>query len=148
MITSLVDETKYPTSIFADLYHQRWGIEEDYKVMKRRLNIENFSGVSIEAILQDIHAKTLTKNLVSIEVNRAKQKVRKYQYKINVTHALNQLKGNVIRFLMGIATNGLSQLMIVKISQVTNAYRPERKFKRPNSRLNMEKYPVTYKRLC
>ena len=151
LITSLVDEIKYPTSIFADLYHQRWGIEEDYKVMKSRLNIENFSGVSIEAILQDIHAKTLTKNLASIaiiEANRAKQKVRKYQYKINVTHALSQLKDNVVRFLMGIAINGLSQLMIVKISQVTNAYRPDRKFKRPDSRLNREKYPVAYKRLC
>jgi hypothetical protein len=151
LITYLVDEAKYPTSIFADLYHQRWDIEEDYKVMKSRLHIENFSGVSIEAILQDIHAKTLTKNLASIaiiEENGGKQKVRKYQYKINVTHALSQLKDNVVRLLMGIAINGLSQLMIVKISQVTNAYRPDRKFKRPDSRLNREKYPVAYKRLC
>jgi len=151
LITSLVDEIKYPTSIFADLYHQRWDVEEDYKVMKSRLNIENFSGVSVEAILQDIHAKTLTKNLASIaiiEANRAKPNVRKYKYKINVTHALSQLKDNVVRFLMGISFDGLSQLMIEKISQVTNAYRPDRKFQRPDPRMNKEKYPVAYKRLC
>ena len=126
-------------------------VEEDYNVMKSHLNIENFSGVSVEAILQDIHAKTLTKNLASIaiiEANRAKPNVRKYKYKINVTHALSQLKDNVVRFLMGISFDGLSQLMIEKISQVTNAYRPDRKFQRPDPRMNKEKYPVAYKRLC
>jgi hypothetical protein len=47
LITSLIDEATFPTSIFADLYQQRWDVEEDYKVMKSRLNIENFSGVFI-----------------------------------------------------------------------------------------------------
>ena len=51
--------------------HQRWGIEEDYKVMKSRLTIENFSGFSVEAVLQDIHAKTLTKNLAAVAIIEA-----------------------------------------------------------------------------
>lgn len=83
LTTSLVDEAKFPTSLFVDLYHQRWNIEEDHKVMKSRLNIKHFSGSSVEAILQDTHAKTLTKNLTSvaiIEVKRAKHNVQKYKY--------------------------------------------------------------------
>jgi hypothetical protein len=85
--------------------------------MKNRLNIENFSGVSIEAVLQDIHAKTLTKNLTSIaiiEASKSKCSVRESKYKINVIHALSQLKDNVFRLLMRISIDGLSQLMIEK----------------------------------
>jgi hypothetical protein len=154
LITSLLDEKKYPSSIFADLYHQRWGIEEDYKVMKSRLNIENFSGLSVEAILQDIHAKNLTKNLTSVAIFEAEKmndslgSKRKYKYKINVTHALSQIKDNIVRFMMKTAIEGLSQLLINKISQVTNAYRENRKFERPHRRMSKDKYPIAYKRLC
>ncbi len=154
LITSLIDEEAYPSPIFADLYHQRWGIEEDYKVMKSRLNIENFSGISVEAILQDVHAKTLTKNLASIAIFEAENianrtsKKRKHQYKINVFHALNQLKDNVVRFLMKTAIEGLSQLMIIKISQITNAYRENRRCDRSEKRMSKNKYPTAYKRLC
>jgi len=151
LITSLVDEVKYPTSIFADLYHQRWGIEEDYKVMKSRLNIENFSGISVEAILQDIHAKTVTKNLTSIAISQvkiSKPKERKYVYKINVSHALSVMKHNIVRLLMNLSSDGLSGMIIEKISQATNAYRPDRKFERPHRRMSKDKYPIAYKRLC
>jgi hypothetical protein len=58
------------------LYHQRWGIEEDYKVMKSRLTIENFSGFSVEAVLQDIHAKTLTKNLAAVAIIEGRQALK------------------------------------------------------------------------
>ena len=122
--------------------------------MKSRLNIENFSGISVEATLQDIHAKNLTKNLASVAILEAEKKNdslknnRKYIYKINVTHALSQLKDNIVRFMMNTAIEGLSQLLIKKISQITNAYRPNRKFERPHRRMSKDKYPMAYKRLC
>ena len=154
LITSLIDEEVYPSHIFADLYHQRWGIEEDYKVMKSRLNIENFSGMSVEAILQDIHAKTLTKNLASIAIFEAEKITNltrnkcNHKYKINVHHALSQIKDNIVRFMMKTSIEGLSQLMINKISQVTNAYRENRKCDRSEKRMSKNKYPTAYKRLC
>lgn len=154
LLTSLLDEDTYPHSLFADLYHQRWSIEEDYKVMKSRLTIENFSGFSVEAVLQDIHAKTLTKNLAAVaivEADRLSSQVerkRKHHYKLNISHALNQLKDNIVRFLMGTAVKGLSELLIAKISRVANAYRPERKFNRPWRRMSAYKYPTAYKRSC
>jgi len=46
LITSLLDMGKYPIEIFRDLYHLRWPVEEDYKTMKCRLELENFSGKS------------------------------------------------------------------------------------------------------
>ncbi|MEY8252052.1 MAG: IS4 family transposase, partial [Colwellia sp.] len=109
LVSSLTDQQAYPTSLFSDLYHQRWGIEEDFKVLKSRLTIENFSSVSTEGVLQDLHAKLLTKNLAASAIYDAKRKIKKptkkrlYDYKINFTFAINQLKDNVVRFTMKLA---------------------------------------------
>jgi IS4 transposase len=48
LVSSLTDFKTYPASLFSDLYHQRWAVEEDYKVLKSRLNIENDSSVSVK----------------------------------------------------------------------------------------------------
>jgi hypothetical protein len=66
LATSLVDEQSYPTAEFLDLYHERWGIETWYKVLKGRLDLENFSGLSVEAVLQDIHGAVFLCNLESL----------------------------------------------------------------------------------
>jgi len=101
LVSSLTDLQAYPTALFANLYHQRRGVKEDYKVLKSRLNIENYSSVSVEAALQDLHAKLLTKNLAASAIYDAKRKIKKhknnrfYEYKINFTFAINQLKDNV-----------------------------------------------------
>ncbi len=155
LITSLMNKKVYPYSIFGDLYQQRWGVEEDYKVMKSRLNIENFSGLSVDAVMQDIHAKVLTKNLTSIAVLEAEKlkvatcKKRKGTYRINFTHALSQVKDNVVRFLMDTSTKNLSLLLIAKIAKEVNAYRPGRSYRRRKNTMGLKtKYPVAYKRIC
>jgi hypothetical protein len=66
LITSLLDTQKYPHSEFASLYHLRWPVEEDYKVMKRRIEVENFSGKSVLSVYQDFHAKVFSKNLTAV----------------------------------------------------------------------------------
>jgi len=155
LMTSLLDKDSHPYKIFKDLYHQRWGIEEDYKLMKSRLVIENFSGVSVEAVLQDIHAKVLTKNLAAIAIFEAdsirneKYKHRKHPYKINVTYTLSQLKDNIVRFLLGSAPPGLYKLLISKILNVVDAYRQDRSFSREQKRAhwNKLKYSMAYKRV-
>ncbi|WP_353651708.1 transposase, partial [Pseudoalteromonas sp. NBT06-2] len=117
-------------SVFANLYHQRWGVEEDYKVLKSRLNIENYSSVSVEGVLQDLHAKLLTKNLAACAIHDAKRKIKKpknnrsHDYKINFTFAINQLKDNVVRFTMKLAEFELYELLISKISKNLSIIRP------------------------
>ena len=155
LMTSLLDEEIYPYEIFKDLYLQRWGVEEDYKIMKSRLTIENFSGVSVEAIMQDIYAKTLTKNIAAVaifeadKINDNKYEHRTHQYKINFTYTLSQLKDNVIRFLLCGNPTNISRLLIETISKIVDAYRPGRKFFRPDQRnhWSKEKYPMAYKRI-
>jgi hypothetical protein len=155
LLTSLLDEEKYPSELFGDLYHRRWGIEEDYKVMKSRLNIENFSGLTPEAVFQDIYAKTLTKNMAALTIIEA-EKVeqardtshRKYRYKINVTQTLSQLKDNIVRFMMHKANPDLTRRLVQKISTLLVPFRPHRKFERNTNRMHLKKYPMAYKRVC
>ena len=145
MVSSLTDLKAYPTSLFSDLYNQRWGVEEDYKILKSRLNIENYSSVSVEGILQDLHAKLLTKNLAASAMHDAKQKIkqpknnRQYDYKINFTFAINQLKDNVVRLIMKLADIELYELLMSKISKSLSVIRPNRKFVRQDKKRHVKK---------
>jgi hypothetical protein len=66
LATSLLDERKYPTAEFLPLYHRRWGHETFHLLLKSRLDLENFSGQTPEAVRQDFHATVLLCNLESM----------------------------------------------------------------------------------
>lgn len=62
LATSLLEEERYRLGCFGPLYAERWGIETYYGVLKGRLALENFSGQTVEAILQDVHAAVFLSN--------------------------------------------------------------------------------------
>lgn len=152
LITSLVDMDKYPIEIFHDLYHLRWPVEEDYKTMKCRLELENFSGKSVLSVYQDFHAKVFTKNLVWImafpgnNALRQQHEHTKYDYQTNFTQALSKSKG-VIGLLFHETTSKVGQLVadLQHIFQRTiEPIRPGRKYPR-NHRPSQRKFFPAYK---
>jgi hypothetical protein len=66
LATSLRDEQAYPTGEFLAVYHYRWNHETFYGTLKGRLELENFSGQTPEAVRQDFHAAILLCNLESV----------------------------------------------------------------------------------
>jgi len=66
LMTSLLDEARYPSAEFLALYHLRWGIETFYGVLKGRLDLENFSGTGPEAIRQDFFAAIYLSGLAAL----------------------------------------------------------------------------------
>ena len=66
LATSLLDKVKYPTEEFLTVYHCRWGHETFYLMLKGRLELENFSGRTVEAVTQDVQAAVLLANLESV----------------------------------------------------------------------------------
>jgi len=156
LLTSLRDRNQFPHKCFKNLYHQRWLVEEDYKLMKSRLEMENFSGLSAEAVKQDIHAKVLTKNIAAIAILEADgiadeaYKNRNRKYKINFTYALSQFKDNIVRFIMGMWPPGSAEMLIMRISGAVNAVRPERSFTRRDGdkmRKRIKRHYMAYKRV-
>jgi hypothetical protein len=91
LITSLTDMEQYPRELFADLYHERWSVEGSYKVMKCRIEIENFTGQSELSVYQDFHACVLSHNITAMLANVAQDGMeqttdhRRLPYKINFT---------------------------------------------------------------
>ena len=98
LMTSLIDAQRYPSDLFCELYHKRWPVEEDYKIMKCRTHLENFSGLSVLSVQQDFHAMVFAKNLVTILAFQNRAPIaqatahRKYDYKANLTQAISKSK--------------------------------------------------------
>lgn len=63
LMTNLFDEKLYPADCFGELYHQRWGIEEAFK---HRLNLEHVTGLTQQAVAQDVAAKIVCDNLQAL----------------------------------------------------------------------------------
>lgn len=106
LATNLLDEALYPTAQFGELYHQRWGIETYYGLIKSRLDLENFSGLSAEAIRQDLHATVFLSNLESMLIQPAQVQLRQAseqrQHPAQVNHAVSfhALKNQIIPLLL------------------------------------------------
>ena len=94
LVTSLLDESTYPSEVFKELYHLRWGIEGFYALLKERLNLENFSGKSAISVRQDFYAAIFIAGLESILTQEADLKLAK-KSKDNV---LNQTVNNMVSF--------------------------------------------------
>lgn len=100
--TSLIDDQQYSGKSILSLYKQRWGIEEAYKLIKSRLEVADFSGLTSWAIQQDFYAKTLLITLCNTLCFGIKPKPPKRQPikrnkekrvpVINRTYALHHLK--------------------------------------------------------
>jgi hypothetical protein len=106
LATDLLDEALYPTSEFGELYHQRWGIETYFGLVKSRLDLENFTGLSAEAIRQDLYATIFLSNLESILIQPAQARLRqaaeqrKHSAQVNHAVSFHALKSRVIQLLL------------------------------------------------
>lgn len=155
LITSLTDMDKYPENIFADLYHLRWPVEEDYKTIKCRLQVENFSGKTTLSVYQDFHAKIFSKNLTAVISLTVKDEVkhiskhRKFEYQINFAQALSKMKHSIM--LLFIRPIEIVQTMVSKLQkifvQTIERIRPGRKYKR-NHKVKQKKFHFAYKTVC
>jgi hypothetical protein len=105
LVTSLLNEQKYPTAEFLDVYHYRWGHETFYHVLKSRLDLENFSGETVEAVRQDFHAAVLLCNLESLLTQPAQRAVQEkaaadqHPQQINRADAYHALKDQLLELL-------------------------------------------------
>jgi len=105
LVTSLLDEEKFPTNIFKPLYFKRWRTEVNYDHLKNQIEIGNFTGYLPQAIKQDFYANMLIANLQSIiirdsELELQERKINnKRQYKINRNLSLGFMKNRIIKIL-------------------------------------------------
>jgi hypothetical protein len=134
LATSLLDEELYPTEEFLGLYHERWGHETFYGTLKGRLDLENFSGKTVEAVRQDFYATLLLCNLESALSQPATEQLshasanHKYPKQINHAVAYHALKDQMLDLLY---SNLPAEAVLTKLQMLFVGspvpIRPERK---------------------
>ncbi len=101
LMTSLIEKNKYSRQDLIELYHQRWQIEESFKVKKNRLKIEELSGLDPEVARQDFHAKIFSETLTTALLLQEQKSVDAYNdrtlnhYKLCITQALAKMKNTI-----------------------------------------------------
>jgi hypothetical protein len=150
LATSLEDQEQFATGCFAELYQQRWPIEEDYKRLKSRLELENWSGLTAQAIRQDFYATLFTKNLAAILAHPAHQAVaaqtapRKHRYQVNMTNLLSKLKDTLVLLFTRTEIRPFLRALWQQMVQTIEPVRPGRTRPRKSS-VRRHRFPTTYK---
>ncbi|MBU0657140.1 MAG: IS4 family transposase [Gammaproteobacteria bacterium] len=152
LITSLIDVERYPHSLFSELYHDRWPVEEDYKTIKCRIEIENFSGKSAFSVYQDFHSRVFSKNITAMLAFAAQEKVeqatagRKHSYKINFTQALSTMRDSMVLLFQRTRTivHTIIIDLLITFASAIEPVRPGRKYPR-NHKRSQRKYCLNYK---
>lgn len=105
LVSTLLEEQEYPTEEFLDVYHRRWNHETFYHVLKSRLDLENFSGETVEAVRQDFHAAVLLCNLETLLTQPAQEAIQQDRRpeqdpkQINQADAYHALKDQLLPLL-------------------------------------------------
>ena len=152
LVTSLMDQPEVSCDELSQLYQKRWLVEESYKRMKSRLEIENYSGKSPLALLQDYYAKIFSGNLTSILMSETqhlidqKFKNRKHTYQMNFTQALNRMKNSVVLLFVRSKSKTNTYLLHLRelFLQNLELIRPNRHYQR-NFRTSKKTYSAPYK---
>ena len=147
LITSLLDSKEYPSSIFKELYNERWGVETFYDELKNKLKVEHFSGYSKESIQQDFYAALFVSNVQTLIVSELEEELvvqnqsKKYAYKINTNLSYGFLKNRIVDVFFNQDATGKS-LEELKVLYKENLIpiRPNRSFER-----NIGKYKARIK---
>jgi len=154
LCTSLIDSEKYTYEEFDQLYHYRWNEEEAYKLLKSRIELENFSGKTARAVRQDFHAKVFLMTLCAAYAHPIEDRVveeykadqnRKFDQKINRTNALSMTQDILIAVFLRKqfkkALNAFDKI-VVETREIIRPGRSNPRKKRPK-----QLYSMNYKRL-
>lgn len=153
LITNLTDSEKYESDLFKDLYHLRWGIEENYKRLKQWVEIENFSGKSALSVQQDFYAKIVASNLTTLMMIAAQEKVDKktenleLNYQVNAAQALSKMKHQLVTFIVNANRGILREIerVVNYISVTIEAVRDGRSVPRPLKNIKNDIHFPAYK---
>lgn len=140
LVTNLVDDKQWPADQFPELYHQRWSVEEGYKLDKSRLELERWSGKSLHAVEQDFHGRLLLATISACVANLAEPLVkestqsRQHTYRVNQTRVLSLVRKHIVSLLLlGRVAEKLRQIL-PKCAHDPCVVRPERSYPRRKGR--------------
>jgi len=146
------------TEEFAALYRGRWRIEECFKLIKARLQVENWSGVLAHTVEQDFYASLVRANCaaaLALEVDPAhaclsppEPDSKGWRRAINCTLVIKSLRHVLPRLLLNIDFEALIARLIARLRKpgAKELTRPNRQAPRPrHDRVRLAGFHFAYK---
>lgn len=155
LVTNLMNEN-LGIYEFKKLYFKRWGIEEEYGVMKSKLQIENFTGSTPIAVEQDFYASIYLTNMVALLESEVTERIQKndegkdlkHEYKANTNLVVGKLKNSLVLLLLERNPRKRQRRfkrLMTSLEKKKTPIRPGRSYKR-NKVLKSNKFPRNRKR--
>jgi hypothetical protein len=154
LCTSLLDHETFTHNDMDELYHSRWNEEEAYKLLKSRVEVENFSGKTAQAVKQDFHAKVFLMTLCAAYAHPIEERVmaeykadqtRKFDQKINRTNALSMTQDILLMVFIRKQFDKALDAFDKVVANTREIIRPGRS--EPRNKKPKKLYSMNYKRL-
>jgi hypothetical protein len=135
LMTNLWEEQGYSAAEFKDIYFMRWGVETNIAFQKIVLQLEAFSGLTVQSVLQDFYATVFVSNLHALLIKDAQQTVdnlthRKHPVKINKNKSMGRLKTKLISLFIHNNVREILQTLHNHFIKDVSLIRKGRKFER------------------
>lgn len=124
LVTNVMDAAITPDD-FAALYRGRWRIEECFKLIKARLQVENWSGVLPHTVEQDFYASLVSANCaaaLALEADPGHACLypptpdgKGWRRALNCTLVIKSLRHALPRLLLNIAVEGLLDRLLARL---------------------------------
>lgn len=143
LATTLTEQKYYETDDFHDLYHQRWNIEELYKLSKSILCIEDFHSPSEKGVKQELQTHILLLNLTRILENSLNHRNsdsingKENGLKLNFKNCLFFVVKHLSLLMQGLIKRHLKSfyfLLHKSVDRMTQRVRPGRHYPRKSLR--------------
>ena len=152
--TTLMDK-QYTPNDFKDVYHERWGIEELYKVSKQMISVDDFHGKSERTVKQELFAHFVlitmsrlcaneSENILSTLLDSVDKKDKPQTIKVNFKNCLTVVSRQMEKILL-VPSRCIKTVMdeiIDSISHCRQKVRPNRSY----DRISMK--PINKWRAC
>ena len=133
------------------LYFMRWPVEIKYDIVKNKIQLENFTGRTVEAISQDFYTCMYLANMVAIfkaeadpEIHeQRKDKDNKYEYQANTNEIVGSMRGRFIEACLEQSpakSKHLIDTIMFEIKRSVVPIRPDRVVPRSKTPRRMKHY--------
>lgn len=136
LVTNLWEDEGHSNGEFKALYFLRWGVETNISIQKNILQLESFSGLTVESVEQDFYATVLIANLHSVLIKDAQISVnenagnRKYPMKVNKNKSFGKLKVSLVSLFINNDVEYILKILHSHFIRDTLPVRKNRSFER------------------
>ncbi len=125
LLATNLEDASLSAGQFADLYRSRWRIEECFKLIKARLQVENWSGVLPHTVEQDFYATIVRANCAAVLALQAdpshasllpgEPDSKGWRRALNCTLVIKSLRHMLPRLLLAMDVEGVIERIIARL---------------------------------